>query len=68
MKKKKFNIPTEVSLEVTDVRICDPETLETLETLIGPIPVAKITETKPKKENIFDSFIGRIKNGRISKK
>lgn len=64
MKKKKFNIPTEVSFEVTDVRICDPETLETL---IGPIPVAKITETKPKKENIFDSFIGRIKNGRISK-
>lgn len=29
MKKKKFNIPIEVSFEVTDVRICDPETLET---------------------------------------
>lgn len=50
MKKKKFNISTEVSFEVTDVRICDPETLETL---IGPIPVAKITETKPKKRKYF---------------
>lgn len=38
MKKKEFDIPTDASFEVTDVKICDQETLETL---IGPIPVTK---------------------------